>query len=298
MVGGIEAAAAVSSGSGIDSSGIGSNPLLGSGAVVAEATAVVEAAARARHERGAALHQEWHAQVFERLQGRIRAAAARRPVAALEAALRGASDAYVAATNARPRGVFLADAAAPGGRSPGAYDALAPRREAVRVPAWDLDLVDPVKRDLVKAQAERDLLQAPLVAASGGGRTAGSPGRRSPDGSGSGIGGGGGAWGGGGDDPELAAAAPTRLAPAATRETLAATKWGALQIGATPACHCIGADGAYRVRPPQPAALAMGASRVALDDFAPPAAGAYRPGKRAGGGRARVDHLNGILSWR
>lgn len=39
----------------------------------------------------------------------------------------------------------------------------------------------------------------------------------------------------------------------------------------------------------------MGASRVALDDFAPPAAAAYRPSKRMGAGEARRDHIDGIV---
>ena len=70
---------------------------------------------------------------------------------------------------------------------------------------------------------------------------------------------------------------------------------GALQIQATPACHCITSDGLYQVKPPAPAALAMGASRVALDDFAPPACEAYRPSKQMGAGEARRDHIDGIV---
>ncbi|KAI8476490.1 MAG: hypothetical protein J3K34DRAFT_259684 [Monoraphidium minutum] len=249
----------------------------GGAGVTAETQAVVDDANRSHAERREALYKEWHAAVFETIQSRIREATSRTSVAELEAALAAAADSYVAATNARPGGVYL-DVVLPE-----EYDPLAPRRRAVKITT--ADIVDPVKRDLLKAQAERDLLRRP---AAGGAPGAGA-GR---------VGGGGSMARGGGGGSAGTLPAASRLAAAQTRSMLQTTKWGALQIRATPACHCINGEGRYAVRPPAPAALAMGASRVPMDDFGPPAPAPYRPSKHMGGGEARVDHIDDIIQWR
>jgi hypothetical protein len=210
-------------------------------------------------------------------QSRIREGVSRTSIAELEARLQDAAASYVRATNAKPLGVYL-DVVLPE-----QYDPLAPRAHAVKVNT--ADLVDPLKRDLLKTQAERQLLQVSAGDAAGGAR----------GGTRGGGGGSTGRSGGGGSRSASPLLAASQLAPALSRETLQTTKWGALQIKATPACHCINSQGLYEVRPPAPAALAMGASRVPLDDFSPPAVQPYRPSKHMGAGEARRDHIEDIM---
>lgn len=225
---------------------------------------VVDDAGRSYAERQAALYQEWHAQVFETIQVRGRAAAprgcpsarhrnaaaaggtraqpsclgaagaapshasasrllatpplkqitgttqsriregvSRLTVAELEAQLHEAAASYVRATNDKPYGVYLDMVL------PEQYDPLAPRACAVKITTGDI--VDPVKRDLVKAQAERDLLRVSVAAGGGVGSGSGGGGAAGRSGAGGGAG--------------ARAAAPGRLAAAQTKEMLTTTKW-------------------------------------------------------------------------
>ncbi|GBF90161.1 hypothetical protein Rsub_03294 [Raphidocelis subcapitata] len=274
--------------------------IVGGGGITAETQAVLEDARRAYSERQAALYGEWREQVFEKIQARIREGVSRRSIRELESQLREAASAYVAAVNSKPLGVYL-DVVMPD------YDPLAPLARTVKITTTDV--FDPLKKDLLKTQAEKELLRVP-PGGFGGARGGSSPGRRSQQLRAEGPGGGGsrssGGGGGGGGGPGSRGASParpepaTQLAAATTRLMLDTKKWGALQIRATPACHCISDEGLYCVRPPAPAALAMGASRVVMDDFSPAAAGRqpYRPSKRMGGGGAHTDHVTEIVQWR
>jgi hypothetical protein len=155
-----------------------------------------------------------------RPQARIQEGASCHSIRELEADLATAAASYVAVTNAKPAGVYL-DVVLPE-----EYDPLALRGRAVRVETSDL--VDPLKRDLLKAQAERELLQvaagdAATAATGRGGGAVGGAGGGAP------RAGGGGATtarsGGSGGSAGPAAAAATRLAPAVTRQMLQTTKW-------------------------------------------------------------------------
>lgn len=167
------------------------------------------------------------------LQERICAGAARTSVPQLEARLRAAGAEYVAAASAKRGGVYL-DVVAPD-----EYDALAPLRWSVKFPVGDI--VDPLKRDLLKTKAEQELLRVGGSSiAGGGGRASGGGGQRASGGGGSG-GGGGALRASGGSGGRCAAAEPgslgtgfaavTRLDPAATRSVLDTTKWCAAGRG-------------------------------------------------------------------
>jgi hypothetical protein len=85
------------------------------------------------------------------LQARIQEGVSRRSIQQLEADLQAAAASYINVTNSKPLGVYL-DVVLPQ-----QYDPLAPLRRSVKVATGDV--FDPLKKDLLKAQAERELLQ-------------------------------------------------------------------------------------------------------------------------------------------
>jgi hypothetical protein len=205
--------------------------------MTAEATAALEHATAAAASRRRALHAAWSTQVFQRLSDRVQTAVAAVPVAELEASLCAASDAYLRACNAKGgvyRDVVIATDYNPFERS----------RAVIRVPTDDI--VDPLKRDLLRTQEERGLLSCSSGSSAGTGGSRGA----------------------------------CRLAAPALRQTLDVRCWGAGAITATPYGRCITADGVYHVRPAAPASLAQVASRVHFDDFTQQPQAPYRPSKR------------------
>jgi uncharacterized membrane protein YgcG len=142
-------------------------------------------------------------------------------VAEIEARLQEAAATYVRATNEKPYGIYL-DVVLPE-----QYDPLAPLARTVKITTRDV--FDPVKRDLLKAQAERDLLRVPVEgAAATRGRVKGeASGWASGSGSNSSGSGSGGTLcsTGGGGGSVLRAGSPSRLAPAQTRQMLETTNW-------------------------------------------------------------------------
>ncbi len=188
-------------------------------------------------------------------QGRIHEAVSKRSIRDMETRLQQASDAYIHATNTK-LGVFR-DVIIPED-----YDPLAPLHSTIKVRVSDIQ--DPVKKDLQRAEEERQLLrQAEAVLSPTGahgrsmirsGRRAGTLSPRSDDG-------------------------------VLGKQTLDATLWGAQQIGATPYCHCIDKrTGEYVTKRADPMANAQRESHVVDDHFAaPPALPPPRFGKRVGG---------------
>lgn len=173
------------------------------------------------------------------LQNRLHEAMSKSSIQDLEASLQAASQAYVQASNAKPlfRDVVVNDG----------YDPLAPLARTIRIPTADLQ--DPLLHDLIKTQAEKNLLQAGLTG-SGSSNSSGSLNHSSSYGSGSRavrvgesrvnsrassraqpgqLGG----------QCSTAAGSSFGLAKATTRPMLQTQQWAAGQIHATPYGHCI-----------------------------------------------------------
>lgn len=183
----------------------------------------------------------------------------RTTVQQLEASLKAASDEYIQATN-RKLGVFR-DVIIESD-----YNPLKPLSNSIKVPTSDI--VDPLKRDLLKAEAEKALLVVP-----------GSPGSRSSSNE---------------------RHSPNTLAKAAMRHTLEVHRWGEGQINATPYGHCIDEAGNYTIKRADPKGLQQTASHLYVDDYSSLASPEpYRPGKHMthpvinGGRKDLLDLLSG-----
>lgn len=192
------------------------------------------------------------------LQERIKQGMSRTTVQQLEASLKAASDEYIRASNTK-LGVFR-DVIIESD-----YNPLKSLNNSLKIPTGDL--VDPLKKDLLKTQAEKALLITP-------GSPSSSNGRHSPGGN--------------------------TLARATVRSTLDVQLWGEGQINATPYGHCIDETGNYAIKRPDPKGLAQTASHLYVDDYNPaPTPAPYRPGKHMteqpgkGGGKAVFDLLHG-----
>lgn len=162
----------------------------GGSGIMTEMQEVLQHSDAVHHARQAALHQQWSSQVFDKIQQRIEAGMARTPIQQLEASLQAASDEYLKATNNRPCFLDMIMASE--------YDPLQPLNNTIRIQT--ADLVDPLKRDLLKAQEEKALLTT----------------HSSSTNSGAGAGG------------------CNTLGRATTRPTLEVQRWAAGQINATP----------------------------------------------------------------
>eukprot|EP00879_Flechtneria_rotunda_P019535 GHRR01020522.1.p1 GENE.GHRR01020522.1~~GHRR01020522.1.p1 ORF type:complete len:257 (+),score=68.63 GHRR01020522.1:2128-2898(+) len=176
------------------------------------------------------------------LQDRIRQGMLQSSIKQLEASLQSTSADYLHATNSK-LGVFRAV------HIGSDYNPLQPLANSICIKTGDI--VDPLKRDLLKAQAESALLASaaqPRYCNSASSSSAGS--------------------------------GSNRLARAIVRQTLETQRWAAGQINATPYGHCIDETGSYAVKPPSAQDLANKASHLYMDDFSrPPAPDVYRPGK-------------------
>lgn len=164
----------------------------------------------------------------------------RTTVQQLEASLKTASDEYIQATNTK-LGVFR-DVIIESD-----YNPLKSLSNSIKVLTGDI--VDPLKKDLLKTQAEKALLIVP-----------GSP--------------------GGSSSRSNAHLSSNTLAQAAVRPTLEVQRWGEGQINATPYGHCIDETGNYAIKRADPKGLEQSASHLYVDDYSRAISPApYRPGK-------------------
>jgi hypothetical protein len=183
--------------------------LLGGGSgIMQEISEVLQHNEATQRAHQAELYQQWSNQVFEPIQARIHDAMGRTSVKQLEASLQAASDAYVAASSKRPCFLDHVDAEQ--------YDPLH-QLAATTICVPTGDLVDPLKRDLLKTQAEKALLTNAAAAAAAA--AAGSGTSRSC---------------GSGGSPRFGDSSCNKLAKATVRPTLEVQRWAAGQIHATP----------------------------------------------------------------
>eukprot|EP00879_Flechtneria_rotunda_P023948 GHRR01025368.1.p1 GENE.GHRR01025368.1~~GHRR01025368.1.p1 ORF type:complete len:354 (+),score=124.04 GHRR01025368.1:1552-2613(+) len=218
------------------------NGLMHGGGILTDVQEMLNHANAVRKSRQAELYKQWSTEVFDKIQDRIRQGMLQSSIKQLEASLQSTSADYLHATNSK-LGVFRAV------HIGSDYNPLQPLANSICIKTGDI--VDPLKRDLLKAQAESALLASaaqPRYCNSASSSSAGS--------------------------------GSNRLARAIVRQTLETQRWAAGQINATPYGHCIDETGSYAVKPPSAQDLANKASHLYMDDFSrPPAPDVYRPGK-------------------
>ncbi|KXZ46813.1 hypothetical protein GPECTOR_40g547 [Gonium pectorale] len=219
---------------------------------VAEADAALAHATKVRGKKKEALHAEWTSKVFDTIQGRLQAAVDSRDPRDIESRLKGQYDAYLHTTNTKVgvfRDVIIEQD----------YNPLTAGQAAIRIPTGDIQ--DPLKRDMLKGERERQLMMSSgTLLASGSGR------------------------GGLGSSGRSASAGPQGAGPGLGKETLDTRAWGELAVTATPYGHCNDGMGAYIVRPLSGSAVRTN-SRVPMDHYDFPrgneaAAAETTPGKR------------------
>ncbi|KAG2495250.1 hypothetical protein HYH03_006523 [Edaphochlamys debaryana] len=211
-----------------------------------EADEALAHAEKVRRKKKESLYDEWNTKVFDTIQGRLQQAVDSRDPRQIESRLKEQYDQYLHTTNTKVgvfRDVIIEED----------YNPLTAAAHTIRVPTGDIK--DPVKRDLTKAEVERQLMSSSGALLGG---TAGS------------------------------LAATRRSASAGTqigKDMLDTRQWGELAIGATPFGHCTDGTGAYVVRPLSGSAVQLRASRVPMDHYTYPrgnaaAAAEAPPGKR------------------
>lgn len=194
------------------------------------------------HLLGQRVYSYWHTGDNVGLQERIKHGMSQTSVQQLEASLKAASDDYIRATNTK-LGVFR-DVIIEGD-----YNPLQSLSKSIKVHTDDL--VDPLKKDLLKTQAEKALLMTTSSPVS----STSSSGRHTP---GSGT-----------------------LAKATVRPMLEVQEWGEERINATPYGHCIDKTGNYIVRAADHKGVEQTASHWVVDDYGQATAHElYKPSKR------------------